>query len=142
MRRRKTHGSALYHFAVTFPDRLYPFRNEIAGKWVRGIRSYDAALARASRRYGAGRYGYGLALYRQCFHLAGSLLVIYAATLVAYGFFGSRAALALLLALATAFITYQEFFLQPRVYRQRWPKGLADWSVWCLPMAAYFVLFR
>lgn len=140
--RQKRRSSLLYHFLITFPDRLYPFRTRIEGQWVRGIRSYDAALARAFRRYGAGRYSYGLALYRQCFHLAGSLLFIYAATLLAFDLFGGEAALALLLALATAFITYQEFFLQPRVYRQRWPKGLADWSVWCLPMAAYLFLLH
>jgi hypothetical protein len=131
-----------YHYFVTMPDRWYPFGCEIEGQWVRGVRSYDRALARAYRRYGRGHYGYGLAFYRQAFHLAGSLLVMYVATLVAFGLFGSSTALAVLLLLATLCITYQEFFLQRRTYHQLWRKGVADWSVWVLPMALYLFLFR
>jgi hypothetical protein len=46
-----------------------------------------------------------------------------------------------LLFLATLFITYQEFFLQRRIYRQHWSKGIMDWLVWCVPMGAY-LFFR
>lgn len=134
--------SIAYHFVVTLPDRVYPFGTEIQGRWVRGMQSYDKALARAYRKYGRGNYGYSLMLYRQFFHLLGSLLVIYVATFVALRLFGSTTALFLLLALATLFIAYQEFILQRRVYRQLWHKGIADWLVWSLPMGVYLFILR
>lgn len=133
----------LYHAFVTLPDRLYPFRTEVQGRWVRGIRSYNAAVERYQRKYGIGRYGYKLAAYRQLFHLAGSLLVIYTATLLALDLVGSRAALAVLLLLATFLISYQEFYFQRKRYRQHWGKAVTDWFVWCAPIGAYlFVLLR
>ncbi len=132
----------LYHAFVVFPDTVYPFKTNIAGEWVRGIRSYNAAVRRYQRKYGIGRYGYKLAAYRQVFHLAGSLLLIYVATLFALDFLGSRAALVIVLLLATVSISYQEFFFQRRRYRQHWAKAVTDWFVWCAPMGAYLLLLR
>ncbi|MBU6490788.1 hypothetical protein KGQ25_01310 [Patescibacteria group bacterium] len=133
----------LYHAFVILPDRLYPFKTEVGGRWVRGIRSYSAAVARYQRKYGLGRYGYRLAAYRQIFHLAGSLLVIYTATFLTLDLAGSRAALAVLLIFATFLISYQEFFFQRRQYRQHWGKAITDWLFWCVPMGAYlFALLR
>ena len=126
-----------YHALVILPDRAYPFKTKVEGQWVRGIRSYNAAVARYQRKYGVGRYGYKIAAYRQMFHLAGSLLVIYAATFLTLGLAGSRAALAVVLLLTTLLISYQEFFLQRRRYHQHWTKAVTDWLVWCAPMGAY-----
>ena len=127
---------------MTLPDRLYPFANEVQGQWVRGARSYDLALARAFRRHGRGHYGLSLSFYRQCFHFAGSLLVLYVSALIALRFFDSATAFSLLLAAATLFITYQEFFLQRKTYHQLWQYGVADWFVWVLPMGLYLFLFH
>ncbi|HEX7651525.1 MAG TPA: hypothetical protein VF439_02300 [Candidatus Paceibacterota bacterium] len=134
---RDSRISATYHFVVTLPDRLYPFRNEIEGQWVRGIRSYDRALERAFHAYGDGHYGYRLAFYRFLFHVVGALIVLSGATFVAHRLFGGTIALIVLLALAMAFITYQEFVLQRRMYRQLWRKGVIDWLTWCVPLAFY-----
>lgn len=120
---------APYHFFITLPDRLYPFRTEIRGKWVRGVRSYNLRLARAHKQYGRGHYGYALSLYRQAFHLAGSLALISIGTFLTSGF---------VLTLAVIGIGYQEFILQRRTYRQLWSKGVSDWLVWCVPMGVYF----
>ena len=139
MRKKESRGS--YHFIVTIPDRLYPFRNKVGGQWVRGIHSYDRAIARAFRRYGHGHDGVGLFWYRQFFHFAGSLLFVYAATFITLDFFGSRAALTVALVALTLFIAYQEFVLQRRTYRQLWRKAASDWLVWCGPAWVYFFFF-
>jgi len=133
--------SHAYHFVVTLPDHLYPFKSEVEGQWVRGVRSYDLALAKAFRKYGPGHYGFRLSFYRQVFHFFGSLLVLYVSALIALHFFDSTTAFSFLLGAATLFITYQEFFLQRREYRQLWRKGLADWLVWVLPMGVYLFFF-
>lgn len=132
----------LYHFIVTFPDRLYPFRNQVEGEWVRGMRSYNRALERAFRRYGHGHDGIALFWYREFFHIVGSLLFIYGAIFIALGFFGSQTALVVALAGLTLFITYQEFILQRRRYRQLWKKAVSDWLFWCVPCAAYLFFFH
>lgn len=130
-----------YHFVVIIPDLLYPFSNKVDGVWVRGHRSYDVALARAYRKYGYGHCGYSILFYREFFHFIGSLGLIYLALFIANHFFGGDSALVILLALAAAFLTYQEFVFQRRVYRQPWSKAVADWLVWCVPMAiCYFLL--
>lgn len=140
---KKGRMGALYHQFVILPDRVYPFKTRVQGEWVRGMRSYNATITHYQRKYGIGRYGYKLAAYRQIFHLAGSLLVIYSATFLALTLAGSRAALAVLLLLASLLISYQEFFFQRRQYRQHWGKALTDWVVWCVPMGAYlFILLR
>lgn len=127
----------VYAYFLTMPDRLYPFASVVGGKRVRGMRSYNAALKRAVRRYGFGREGYRLALYREAFHFMGSLIFIVAATLIAKNFFGSDVALYVLLALAVLALSYQEFYLHPRRLGQHPGKSIADWVVWVAPMALY-----
>lgn len=122
------------------PDRLYPFKREVGGQWVRGQRSYEAAANDALERYGLGKLGYKLTLYRETFHFLGSLLFIVFSTLIARKLFGSDAALYVLLALAVMALSYQEFYLHPKTFGQHVRKGITDWLVWVVPMAIYLVL--
>jgi hypothetical protein len=131
-----------YQYLVTLPDRLYPFKNEVEGESVRGRRSYEQAVNRALERYGLGRLGYKLMLYRETFHFLGSLLFIIFATVVARDLFGSETALYVLLAAAVLALTFQEFYVHPRSYGQHTKKGITDWSVWVVPMVIYLLLFR
>lgn len=128
----------LYHALVVLPDRLFPFRTEVEGQWVRGIRSYNATLARYQRMYGAGHYGYKLGAYRQVFHLAGSILFLVVAAYLSRTFFESAAALYVFLGAAVLLISFQEFYLHRRMYQQLWRKGFVDWLAWCLPISVYF----
>ena len=141
MKQRPRESFPPYHFVVTIPDKVYPFKNYIGGRWVRGERSYDAAIDRAYRKYGTGDCGLPILLYREFFHFIGSLGIIYFASLVAYNYFGGWSLLAFVFALAALFLTYQEFILQRRIYRQRWSKAVADWLVWCVPMVLALYLF-
>lgn len=136
MQRRKRPG--LYHALVVLPDHVYPFKTKVEGSWVRGIRSYNATLARYQRMYGAGHYGFKLDAYRQIFHLAGSILFLVSAAYLSQFLFGSTVALYAFLIAAVAFISFQEFYLQRRTYRQLWRKGIVDWLTWCVPIGAYF----
>lgn len=133
----KKKNGGLYHFIVTFPDRLYPFKSEIEGQWVRGMRSYNRAIQRHERKYGHGHYGYGVNFYRSIFHVIGSVLIILLSTLIAQDVFGNEGAVYFLLALVVIFIAYQEFFLQRRQYRQLWRKGVLDLVAWTAPIGLY-----
>ncbi len=135
MQKRRT---GLYHALVVFPDHCYPFKTEIEGQWVRGVRSYNATLAKVQRQYGAGHYGFKLDAYRQVFHLAGSILFLITAAYLSELLFGSAHAIYAFLAAAVGFITFQEFYLQRKTYRQLWRKGIVDWLTWCVPMGIYF----
>lgn len=134
MKRRR---ESVYHFICTIPDRVYPFQTEVHGHFVRGMRAYDAVVARHIRRYGAGHYGFGVDAYRQIFHLAGSILFLISAAYVSQSFFRNEEALYVFTLAAALFITYQEFYLHRKIYRQLWRKGVVDWLAWCGPMAAY-----
>lgn len=137
---KKPHKSIpdFYHALVCLPDHCYPFKNEVSGQWVRGIRSYNAKLEKMQREYGAGHYGFKLDAYRQVFHLAGSILFLIVSAFLSQLLFGSDAAMYVFLAIAVAFISFQEFYLQRKTYQQLWRKGVADWLTWCAPMATYF----
>jgi len=135
MREKRT---SLYHAIVVLPDRLYPFKTEVQGQWVRGTRSYNATLAQIQQKYGVGHYGFKLDAYRQVFHLAGSILFLAVAAYLSQRFFGSTVALYAFLIVAVLFITFQEFYLQRRTYQQLWIKGIVDWLTWCVPMGVYF----
>ena len=124
---------------VTLPDRLYPFRTQVRGEWVRGIRSYNAAVERRMRHYGSGHYGFALSAYRQVFHFAGSILFLVVAAYVSQSVLGSARALYGFLAVAILFISFQEFYLHRRMYQQLWRKGIVDWLTWCVPMGVYIV---
>lgn len=136
MRKRYT---GLYHALVILPDRLFPFKTKVRGQWVRGIRSYDARLARYQRFYGIGHYGYRLGAYRQFFHFIGSILFLITAAYISKKFFGSNEALPAFLVAALFLISFQEFYLHRRMYQQLWKKGILDWLVWCMPLGLYFI---
>lgn len=131
--------SGLYHALVIIPDRVYPFQNLVGGELVRGIRSYNAALARYERKYGKGHYGFKLGAYRQLFHLGGSVLFLVLAAALSEEFLGGSEALYVLLVAAVLLISFQEFYLHRRMYEQLWRKGIVDWLAWCLPMGMYII---
>jgi len=130
-----------YGFFLTLPDRFYPFSCKVGGRWVRGRRSYERAAARAFKVYGLGRLGYKLTLYRETFHFIGSILFIMSATFLSKNFFGSEAALYVLLWTAIAALSFQEFYVHPKKYGQRAKKGVIDWLTWVVPIALYAFLF-
>jgi hypothetical protein len=130
----------IYLYFLTMPDRLYPFASKVGGRRVRGRRSYERAVARALTKYGFGRLGYKLFLYREFFHFVGSVLFIVLATEVSKAFFGGDTALYMLLWAAIFALAFQEFYVHPRRYGQLLHKGIADWLVWVVPMILY--IFR
>ena len=134
--------SSIYFYFITLPDRLYPFKSQIEGQWVRGERSYEAAVDAALEKYGLGRLGYKLMFYRETFHFLGSLLFIGFATLLAKRLLGSEAALYALFGAAILALSYQEFYLHPREFGQHARKGITDWLVWVVPMVIYLFLFK
>ncbi len=137
-KKRTAKRTGLYHALVVLPDRLYPFKTEVHGRWVRGVRSYDATLARYQRIYGMGRYGYKLGTYRQLFHLAGSILFLIGAAYFAQFLFGKSNAIYAFLAAAVLLVSFQEFYLHRRMYQQLWKKSVIDWLSWCVPIGIYF----
>lgn len=138
--RHTREGLGIYPFLITLPDRLYPFRTKVAGEWVRGKRSYDAALARVRRRLGPGHFGYKVLAYRQVCHLFGAIMLIVVSTVIAKEVLGSEAALYVVLALAILAISFQEFYLHPKYYGQLWRKSVTDWAVWVTPIALFVFL--
>ena len=140
-RRTKRIPHPLYHFLVTFPDRMYPFTTLIAGKRTRGLRAYEYRLSLIQKKLGRGRYGLRLSAYRGIFHILGAGMVIVLATVVSQTLWGSDVALPILFVLAMLVITYQEFVLQPRTYEQHLTKGIIDWLSWVAPLGLYLFLF-
>lgn len=134
----KKRRQGLYQALVVLPDVLYPFKTQVQGQWVRGIRSYNATLARYERKYGIGHYGFKLEAYRQLFHLAGSVLFLIVAAYLSQTFFGKAEAIYAFLIAAVFLISLQEFYLHRRMYQQLWKKGIIDWISWCLPIGIYF----
>ncbi len=129
-----------YFFFITLPDRLYPFRMQVEGQWVRGRRAYNEAVLEQVENLH--RLGYKLTLYREVFHFFGSVLFITLAALISHVFLGGDSALYVLLAAAVIALAYQEFYVHPKIYDQHPQKGILDWSVWVAPMALYLFLIK
>lgn len=130
----------LYLFIKTTPDRLYPFRCEIEGKFVRGRDSYTYALNQAFEKYGPNHLGYKLMVYRSLFHMLGAVIFIVLAAVISERFFGSDQALYILLGVAVAALFVQEFYYHPKLYGQLRYKGVTDWLTWVIPMMIYITL--
>ncbi len=132
----------LYHYVESLPDRLYPFASEIEGRWERGINSYKKSVEEAWAKYGEGRYGYKLNVYRSTWHVLGSVLFLILATAAAKHLFNSEVALYVLVGVAIVLLCLQEFVAHPRRYRQLRHKGILDWLTWVVPMVLYLSLFH
>lgn len=128
-----------YFFFMTLPDRLYPFKAQVDGQWVRGRRAYDEAVALQLENLH--RLGYKLTLYRELFHFIGSIAFITVAALVSRIFLERDAALYVLFVAAILALAYQEFYVHPKLYDQHPQKGVLDWLVWVMPMAVYAFFF-
>ncbi len=139
-RKEARHWFAPYHFVVTFPERVYPFATVIEGQKVRWRRSYDERLTEIQKQLGVGRYGLKLGAYREIMHILGAGVLIVLATTISQYFWGSDAAIPIMFVVAMLVITYQEFVLQPRTYKQHLSKGIVDWFSWNLPLAIYILL--
>ena len=139
MKRAQLRG--FYHYCCTIPDRAYPFGTRIQGRWVRGMRSYNARVRAHEREYGRGHLGYSLGTYRQLFHLVGSLAFLIFTAYISNSFLGSTYALYTLLLVAIGLISYQEFYLHRRMYDQVWKKSVIDWAVWVTPVGIFFLFY-
>jgi len=127
----------VYDFFVTLPERLYPFRCEIEGRFVRGQASYKRALDQAVKRYGPHRLEYKLTIYRGTFHVLGSVLFIIFAALLSKKLLGSEIALYVMVAAAIVALFIQEFYAHPRRFGQLRKKGIIDVAGWVVPMMVY-----
>lgn len=134
----KKRRRGLYNALVILPDVLYPFKTQIQGQWVRGIRSYNATFASYQKKYGIGHYGFKLNAYRQLFHLVGSILFLIIAAYLSQTLFGKVEAIYSFLIAAVLLVSFQEFYLHRRMYQQLWRKSIIDWLAWCVPIGIYF----
>jgi len=130
----------IYLFAKTTPDRLYPFKCEIEGKFVRGLDSYTYELNRAFTKYGPIHFGYKLMIYRSFFHMIGAIIFITLAAVISQRFFDGDQALYILFGAAIIALFAQEFYYHPKFYGQLRSKGITDWLTWVIPMMLYITL--
>ena len=131
-----------YLFGKTFPDRMYPFKREIEGKFVRGRASYEQAVAEAWGKFGPHHLGFRLTFYRETFHFFGAIIFILLTTVVSQYFLDSERALYVLMGGAIVALFAQEFYFHPKYYEQPTVKGVFDWLTWVIPMLMYLFLFK
>ena len=131
----------LHHWFETIPDSLYPFKQEIEGKWVRGKAAYKQVVERGITLNGPGSLDVTLTVYRGAWHIIGSVAFIIAATTLVHVLNLGDAYIYMLLALATMALCLQEFVLHPRRYNQPLKKGVIDVVTWLTPMAVYILFF-
>lgn len=134
--------TAFYLFGKTFPDRMYPFRVEIEGQFVRGRAAYEHAVDQAWEKFGPHHLGFMLTMYREVFHFLGALVFIVLMTVLSHQFLNSDVALYVLMGSAILALFAQEFYYHPKYYAQPMVKGISDWLTWVVPMMAYLFLFR
>ncbi len=130
-----------WYWLEYIPDHLYPFKTEIEGQFVRGLRAYQANMERAFEKFGPHKIGYKLNLYRGIWHVFGSILVIIAATEISKRIFGTETALYLMLAVVAVVLFFQEFYSHPRRYHQSRTKSFTDWFTWVTPIALYLIFW-
>ena len=128
---------SLHHWFETIPEKLYPFKRQIKGKWVRGKKAYTAVIEEGFKVLGPGKLSYRIVFYRGAWHLLGSIVSMIAITYIAQRIFGSEIALFVLLGTAILALFMQEFILHPKRYGQTTNKGIFDIVTWVAPMLVY-----
>jgi len=128
---------SFHQWLETIPDKLYPFKRQIKGKWVRGKKAYDNVLEEGFEILGPGKLRYRIVFYRGAWHIVGSIVSMVAITYIAQRVLGSEAALYILMATAIIALFLQEFILHPKRYGQSTRKGIFDIVTWVAPMLVY-----
>ncbi len=132
----------MYLGVKTFPDRMYPFRSEIEGSFVRGRASYERAVELAKEKYGPQHLGYKLTAYREAFHFSGSIVFLLVTAVLSQQFFNSEVAFYVVVAGAIIALFVQEFYYHPKYYAQTTLKGVTDWLAWIIPMVLYITFIQ
>jgi hypothetical protein len=128
---------SIHRWFETIPDKLYPFKREIEGKWVRGKKAYTNVLEEGFEILGPGKLSYRIVFYRGAWHMVGSIVSMVAITYIAQRIFGSDTALFVLLGTAIIALCLQEFVLHPKRYGQSTRKGIFDVITWVAPILVY-----
>lgn len=131
----------VHSWLESLPESLYPFANQIEGKFVRGRQSYEIVLKSAIEKYGPYKMGYKLLVYRGGCHFLGSVIFIALATFISQQLFNAEIALYILFLTAVTVLFIQEFYWHPKQYGQSYTKSVADWFTWVLPMTIYLSMF-
>jgi len=129
-----------YEYLLTFPERLYPFTEEVEGKKVTGERAYKIVYSRNERLYGDAYslQSPKLLLWREAFNFGGSIFLVIIAHLmfIHLSFLNGF----VFLVLVVLCVAVQEFYLQPNYYKQKTQKGIIDFVVWMFPIFLYIAL--
>ncbi len=112
----------IYAFLLRIPDTFYP--------------SYAGEILRCQERFGSEDYCVNIVVYRSLYHLAGSLLIIFA-LLWLWKWTKSKLLIFSILALVILWVLFQELYLHPQYYGQHFFKGLIDMIVWILPLLCF-----
>jgi len=127
-----------YNFVLTIPNRLYIFPSEINGKKEYFLKSYNYTKNLCQEFIGSG-YCKEILIWRELFHFLAALFFIALAAGLEK-LFKSSTLVFIILGAVVLWITFQEFYLHPTFYDQKFVKGLVDWLVWIIPIAIYFFL--
>lgn len=75
--------------------------------------------------------------WREVCHIFGSLILLGISHLLfTYSLYNIPVVVFLIL---LAWMTYQEFYLHPKLYGQKLWKGILDWLSWVVPFTLYFI---
>jgi hypothetical protein len=130
----------IHDYLITFPERLYPFSEELEGQKITGEKAYKLLALKNKNKYGD---AYSLSspkllLWRQVFHVAGSIVLILISDYLFrnVSFFNGL----LFLGFFIFVIFIQEFYLHPYYYEQKMKKSVIDFLAWILPIIIYILL--
>ena len=121
-----------YDFLIRLPDKLFIIPHKIDGELIFGERSYN---------YFIENNHFAIKMWREIFHLAGSILVVIISRFISNITGFKKLDIVILLALIL-FITFQEFYLHPKYYNQKLYEGILDWLFWVGPIIYYFIYAR
>lgn len=130
--------SKIQFFFETLPEQLYPFRQEIEGKLVRGKQAYLKAFSATIDKYQKyqDKVPYSLLVYRGLWHVVGATILVFG---VAF-FTTNNLVFYSIVGFSILCIALQEFLLHPKRYNQPFSKGIFDLATWVIPVCAYMLL--
>ena len=129
-----------YEYLITFPERLYPFSEEVEGKKITGERAYKLVASRNEKLYNDvySLQSPKLLLWREVFHFGASVFVVFIADQMFrhMSFFNGFSFLIFVIVC----VAVQDFYLHPHYYNQKAQKGIIDFAVWMLPIMLYILI--
>ena len=120
------------------PIHLFPFPTKVSGKTCFGTSAYDETI-KTQKEFGGTGYPLTILFWREFLHSVISIMFV--TTVVGIQTLFNIPSFATIMIIAAIIgILFQELYIHPKLYGQKWGRTIVDIVVWVAPLVIFIYL--